>query len=444
MAGLVIFPGLIVWHMIEFWYAFFLVHIVLTIIIWAVSILGLVYTVFLIIIFLKHVEIKPFKIRKIANAFRVPAVLLLIGGFTPVAIFAIPTAGQIDTCPHLSYTGDPATSMTVTWYSVNSYAGEVNYGLSPSNLNLSMIESTAKNEHVLNLTGLSPDTRYYYQVDGFNDIWSFKTANNTLNTTSFIAFSDLHNLVYKNMFTDIALEDPDFLLVPGDLVDMGGWKYMWDEFFDDLAPLATNYSMMTAIGNHDMMIDRTRHNYKNYLSMPGEELYYHFKYNEINFICLDLEWGKETYSKQQQNWLENLLDTISKDEWIVVYDHCMIFSSGGYGNATGDITDLYHTLGNLIDTFHPLFVEHDVDLVISGHDHHFEVSNVDDVVYTIVGTGSTRLDPPHTNNNTDSIYFEAGMSGFTKISINGGTCTVEGNLYQDDVLQGPFTYSFSE
>lgn len=301
---------------------------------------------------------------------------------------------------------------------------------------------------MLNFTGLSPDTRYYYQIDKFGITWSFKTALNQLNKVTFLAIADIHSMFYPPMVPAMLAKDPDFVVAVGDLVDYGASNSQWSEYFNLLAPIETNYSIMTAIGNHDSMLIGDQ-NYIKYLSMPrattGSERYYHIKYNGVHFFCLDLEWGLESYDAAQSEWFQDELYSVPLSDWVIVYDHCMHISSGGFGNATGDLFKLSNTAGDVLNTFHNYFVQHDVDLVISGHDHHFEISNYDGIVYAIVGTANTRLDSASPSNNTDSIYYEPGYSGFTEVQINSQNCTISGFMYDSsNSPKPPFIYCFAK
>ena len=55
-------------------------------------------------------------------------------------------------------------SMIVKWRSSSSYVGQVKYGTSPSNLNMTANESSVHSNHRVSVTGLSPSTRYYYSI----------------------------------------------------------------------------------------------------------------------------------------------------------------------------------------------------------------------------------------------------------------------------------------
>nr|MDO8108930.1 metallophosphoesterase family protein [Candidatus Sigynarchaeota archaeon] len=448
LAGVAAVLVMIHWILVDWWYGFFLIHPTLTIGIWVFYGILWAYSAYLAIRTVLAIRKKPLGSAALKKTQRVPGLLMLVGVIATIGVLYGPTMGEINTTPHLSFTGDPATSITVTWYSTTPYTGQVLYGTNPSSLISSANETTTTKEHVITLADLIPGTRYYYQVGQFGSTWSFKTASNQTNNVTFATFADVHSIFYEPMIPGITVVNPDFIIAAGDLADFGGWQSDWQRFFQQMSPFATNFSLMTAVGNHDSMTPAGGPNYDRYLSMPtsssGTERYYYFTYNGVHFICLDLEWGIETYSAAQRSWLEGLLDTIPTTDWLVVYDHCMFYSSGSFGNATGDLSKLYNTAGDAIGTFHDLFVSHDVDLVISGHDHHFEITNADNVVYAIVGTASLRLDSRSPANNTQSIYYETELPGFTEIEILGSTCTISGRLYQNDVPMAPFVYSFAQ
>jgi hypothetical protein len=435
------------WAIVVFYYSLMLIHIGLSI-----GIFVLYGFTWLLCLVMAYRVIGTMRTGKMGSTpprkkYTAICVLLLVGAITPFVVLSYPSWIPTDTYPHLSYTRDPATTMTVTWYSTDSYASQISYGPSPANMTMSLKENVSTNSHELRFTNLSPNTRYYYSIDKFGKTWSFKTASNMLNQMRFSAFSDVHSMFYPPMIPGMVATYPNFMVATGDLTDYGASNADWASFFTLLSPLATNYSLMTAIGNHDTMLVGTQ-NYLKYLSMPeastGTDRYYHFKYNGVNFFCLDLEWGMDSFDTTQMTWFVQELDSVPSTEWIVVYDHCMHISSGGFGNSTGNLFKLYSTAGDVMDYFHDIFVTHHVNLVISGHDHHFEISNWDNVTYAIVGTASTRLDDRSASNNTDSIWYETGQPGFMDVQINGTTCTLTGHLYNlaDNTPKTPIVYTF--
>ncbi|MFX0099230.1 MAG: metallophosphoesterase [Candidatus Hodarchaeota archaeon] len=435
LIGTVLFPIGLSILLDEFWLTFTSVGWWLATIVVVVYILAMLYSIFLFFKYFFLMNRRPFGIKKVRNKFQTPAFLLLGTIITCFFVFLGPTWPRYDMHPHLSFTSDPATSITISWYSTTAYEGSVDYGTSPSNLNLSAGDLGSVNQHEITLTGLEPNTTYYYKIENFDDTWSFKTASNDTEILSIVAISDVHNQLYQPMVDDMVNEDPDFYLNAGDSADFGGWTYQWRDYFNQISPFATNYAIMSAVGNHDVFINGIN-NYYTYLAMPddsGDERYYYFKYNGVHFIVLDLEWGTETYTAAQKAWFEAKLAQVPDQDWLIIMNHCQYFSSGGYG-----------TQSPMVNTFHQLFVDNDVDLVITGHEHHFEILSVDNVTYAVIGNANSRLDHGDYPKDPNSIHYEKLLSGYSKITINGSECTIEGNLYSNGVLSTTRTYTFDK
>ncbi|MHA1682679.1 MAG: metallophosphoesterase [Promethearchaeota archaeon] len=441
----IVLPAILTWILVALWWSLMLVHVLATIAVWAIY--GCTWLVSLFFakksipaLFIASRDVKRFRPR-----LKITSCILLAVSVTTFFVFNVPRWESYDMFPHLSMVGDPTTTITVSWYTKSKTIGTVNYGDAPGNLNMSKSDAAPARSHALMLDSLSPNTTYYYQVEGFPSVWNFTTQTGTNEQLSIVAISDIHNQLYMPMIPDLLSLQPDFTFAVGDLVDFGGYPGMWNAFFNQISGIATSMPVMTAVGNHDTIFSPKASQYRNYLAMPmnsGNERYYNYTVNGIHFIVLDLEWGTETYSKEQKAWFEGVLDDISNSSWIVVLDHCPHYSSGAYNNATGKVNKLFNTAGNMISTFHDLFIQEDVDLVISGHDHHWEVANVDGIVYTIVGIANSRLDGYYGPKNLDSIYYEWEYSGFTEMTFNGNNCTIKGHLYDNGVEVKVDEYSF--
>lgn len=446
LAGAIVLAGALTWLLAELHYTLTLVHPAVTVAVWAVFGLSWLLAIFVFIRLLPYFTSKPTGSASIKIGFKVAAFAFLVGGIAVLVVPNAPRLGAVDTGPRLSFTGDPATTITIAWTTLAASRGNVSYGLAPGSLTWSAEEPAPATDHAVTLTGLSPNTTYYYAIDGLTGTWQFTTATNEPDVVRFAVLSDIHNQLPAHVGTAVVSWDPEFVLVTGDLTEFGGWTAHWQEFFDQTSAFSTNYSMMTVAGNHDSIFGGLA-NYRRYLAMPAAfpgELYYNFTYNNVHFIVLHLEWGIETYTARQKAWLEGVLAAIPNDDWIVVASHCMHFSSGAYENATGNMFKLWNTVGDVVGTFHDLFRTSGVDLVLSGHDHHFEVGSYDGVTYAIVGTGNTKPDPRSPSNNTQSIFYETGYTGFAGVSINGSAATITGYMYDGIVPVGPFTYTFTK
>ena len=113
----------------------------------------------------------------------VTAVVLLCGLFGFAGVCGAAPFGV-----RLSYTDDNIDTMTVTWNTAADTTSEVHYGTSPGSYSGSETGSSAPAPaplgyvHEVTLTGLQPDTEYYYIAgnasDGFSAEYSFVTRPN--------------------------------------------------------------------------------------------------------------------------------------------------------------------------------------------------------------------------------------------------------------------------
>ena len=124
-----------------------------------------------------------------------------------------------------------------------------------------------------------------------------------------------------------------------------------------------------SLGNHDSREQR----YYELFNLNGK-LYYSYKApkEKVRFFVLD-----STYPVPEQiAWLEKELET-SSEPWKIAYFHHPLYSSG---KRRGSDVELRHTL-------EPLFVEHGVSVVFSGHDHTYErVKPQKGIQYFVVGS----------------------------------------------------------
>ena len=124
-----------------------------------------------------------------------------------------------------------------------------------------------------------------------------------------------------------------------------------------------------SLGNHD---SREQRFYKLF-NMEGK-LYYSFSPKaNIRFFAFD-----STYPEPEQiRWLEKEL-AASNDDWKIVFFHQPLYSSGQTHGS-----DL-----QLREVLEPLFLKHNVSVVLSGHDHVYErVKPQKGIAYFVVGSG---------------------------------------------------------
>jgi predicted MPP superfamily phosphohydrolase len=124
-----------------------------------------------------------------------------------------------------------------------------------------------------------------------------------------------------------------------------------------------------SLGNHDA---REQRDYKPF-NMNGK-LYYSFSPKpNIRFFVLE-----STYPTPEQiQWVDGELKASSSD-WKIVYFHHPLYSSG----------DRHGSDLRLRDLLEPLFLQYNVSVVLTGHDHFYErVKPQKGIYYFVVGSG---------------------------------------------------------
>ena len=142
------------------------------------------------------------------------------------------------------------------------------------------------------------------------------------------------------------------------------------KFEDPYKPLLdSGVKFYASLGNHDA---REQRFYKPF-NMDGK-LYYTFSPKpEIRFFALE-----STYPVPEQiQWLEKELKA-SGSNWKIVFFHHPLYSSG----------DRHGSDLRLREVLEPLFLQNNVSLVLTGHDHFYErVKPQKGIQYFVVGSG---------------------------------------------------------
>lgn len=127
-----------------------------------------------------------------------------------------------------------------------------------------------------------------------------------------------------------------------------------------------------ALGNHD---DSNQRSYKLF-NMNGERFYSFKPRAGVRFFALDSNY----MDKAQLAWLEKELEASGSD-WKIAFFHHPLYSSGGKHGS--DI--------ELRAVLEPLFVKHEVSLVLAGHDHFYErIKPQRGITHFVIG-GSAKL-----------------------------------------------------
>ena len=124
-----------------------------------------------------------------------------------------------------------------------------------------------------------------------------------------------------------------------------------------------------SLGNHD---SREQVHYKLF-NMDGKRYYTFNPAADVRFFAFE-----STYPEPEQiKWLEDELKK-STSKWKIVFFHHPLYSSGERHGS-----DL-----RLREVLEPMFVQHNVSVVLQGHDHFYERTRPQkDITYFVVGSG---------------------------------------------------------
>ena len=296
---------------------------------------------------------------------------------------------------HLSWVGDPSTTMAVTWRTATDAAGPylMEWWTAADGEPAGSVAATGEPApggrgvlHKAELAGLQPDTEYRYRLAGDGGVWgeelSFRTAPATLPDAG-VSFTVNGDVGTSYMFIDVApimrrlaLEPPGLHLIAGDLTYADLYRGTEEEehwFSTDLAVVASRRPVLVAWGNHeyyqgaDVGIDTVTR----YFQLPRTGRpnacnpfpFYSLTYAGILIVALDDSASPCFDRAAQESWLDRTLAASATDPsiaWTVVVVHGPPFSSGCHGSEPLNR--------------YPAFDRYGVDLVISAHDHDYERS----------------------------------------------------------------------
>mgnify|MGYP005840811783 FL=1 len=316
------------------------------------------------------------------------------------------------------------TSILIAWRTTTANDSVIDYGTTPA-YGSQASDPTPLINHALTLTGLLPDTLYYYRVRSGGTTLAEATcrtarpASNPHFSFAVLGDSGCNCPAQFDVANQLAAINPDLILHVGDVdqLDQGDYDAI---FFTPYRSLAQSIPFYPTLGNHDV-INEALYLAAFYLprnNPANSERYYSFDYANAHFVALN---ALEDYAPgtPQYTWLLNDLASTSQF-WKFVYIHYPPYSSGGGGS----VLDVRNALS-------PLFEQYNVDIVFSGHDHHYERTiairdydpNSRGVVYIVSGGGGYPLNPLGELNPWTVIALEEYHA--LKVTINDHVLTLQ-------------------
>lgn len=365
---------------------------------------------------------------------------------------ATPARGQ-ERAPYLQSVG-PDTA-TVAFRLNSPCEASVRYG--PHGQPTQQVSAPSALAHAVALTGLSPGTVYTYQVEACGQSTPprrFSTAPTPgSGRVRFTAVGDfgMGNEVQRTVAKAMLAREPQLFLGLGDVAyGRGTERELQENLFLPMAGLLAQVPLFAALGNHEYLTQQGQP-YLDNLHLPhspsGGERYYSFAWGPVHFFALDsscvigMASPERCSPAAQAQWLEQELSN-SRAPWKVAFFHHPPWSSGVHGSE-----DEVRRL------FAPLFERHGVDLVLTGHDHHYERTvpmlgegpapeGTRGVTYLVVGTGGASLRPLPGERPAWSTLRNDSTHGFLEVEADAGTLTArmltpEGQVLDSFTLRRP-------
>jgi hypothetical protein len=356
--------------------------------------------------------------------------------------------------PYLSWRNDPTNSIMVNWWNPDATGdSSVDYGLT-SSYGSTAYAATVTNYHHVELTGLTPGTKYHYRIRSSDGTTgsdnTFTTAEANTRSFSFAVIGDvrgiglpadsnMYHIRHKALCDWLPTQDPNFVLQTGDLVWEGGGadaNSYYRDFYYAEKNLSKTKVIMNTMGNHE--VQPNGEPYYNYFDLYQDALpnngtpgnngrVYSFDYGHAHFVCLSSY--QINLDPLQKDWLEADLAAASANpdiKWIFAFMHAPMYTTGGHAGRTDELA----AWGELFDQYH-------VNIVFAGHNHIYERSRsikadevVDDdegTLYVTSGLGGAGF-----TNGSDDPKFVCwyGASNLNKtlaviVTINGNYLTAE-------------------
>ncbi|MCZ6456095.1 MAG: metallophosphoesterase [Actinobacteria bacterium] len=187
----------------------------------------------------------------------------------------------------------------------------------------------------------------------------------------------------------------------GDISYYGSIADRYEEvFLKPLGPLLdAGVTFELAVGNHELEYvpssEANQEIVRRIEEIGAEGAFYSVVHGPVEIFIIDSSTPQVTGAAgpDQVTWLRGAL-AASTAPWKVAALHHPPYSSGGRGSSVA-----------VREALEPLFVEYGVDLVLTGHDHHYERTvPIQGVTYVVSGAGSKLRD--------------AGTSDFTAVVHN--------------------------
>lgn len=372
-------------------------------------------------------------------------IFLLVGG----ALYGLGRLGvvwydstkYVDRQPYLQNT--TMASTVVRWQTPEKEKGCVVYGI--TDYDKERCDESKTQYHRVELNGLKKATIYRYKVlsDSLkidNDGRSFSTLddNDSMKQTIWVLgdsgnFNKSQQLVKEEMFKHLNGQKVDTWIMLGDNAYRSGTQEQYNRgMFNAYPEMFKTNTLRSVIGNHDAR----RWAYYDIMEHPtkgeaggvasGSEKYYAFNQGDVHFVMLDSQTEDRSSDGDMAQWLKKDL-AANKKLWTIAVFHHPPYTKGSHDSDSD-----YDSRGRMVDmreNFLPILETYDVDLVLAGHSHvyersdlmhgHYGYSNTFDPAKHVVQSGTDDYTKCLTKKADDgTLYIVAGAASAHQYGIS--------------------------
>jgi 3',5'-cyclic AMP phosphodiesterase CpdA len=201
----------------------------------------------------------------------------------------------------------------------------------------------------------------------------------------FAVFGDTRDghSVHRQLIELVDRELIDFTVHTGDMVQQGGVKGEWLQFFQIERPLLLDTPIIPAIGNHDVSGRNYFQRYFLHDLWAGNQNYFVLDWGNLRLLVLDTGIECRDGCAQYAFAERALREGQRKGQLMAIMLHYPPYSSGEHGSSL----EVQRPVAALAR-------KHGVELVIAGHDHDYErTRSLDGTVYVVSGSGGAPIRP---------------------------------------------------
>ncbi|MFW9980335.1 MAG: metallophosphoesterase, partial [Candidatus Thorarchaeota archaeon] len=291
-------------------------------------------------------------------------------------------------------------SAVIFWRTTDLTNATVRYGLDIS-VSLSVSNSTLDTDHLVSLTGLDINTKYYYQAVSngtVSPVYHFFTAPADGDEFKMIIIGDNRPSTtveqpaeFAQLASMIVAESPHIVIMTGDYVmevtDNHAENLLMWEHFTNISDSIGHYApIYGVIGNHDTGAKtgtlKLEYFFDAFVQYGEPSLYFSFDYAGVHMVFLTSE--EQGYESRivgdQLAWLENDLESTDRAMKFVTV-HRPLYPIAHIDDSYKDIPAADR------EAIQAVYEEHNVSLLITGHDHCFNRLTVNGIVQVIAGGG---------------------------------------------------------